>query len=80
MSKIRIELNRKGVRSLLLSDEVQSACNEYAYRAASQLGDGYEVSYRKGKNRVNAEIAAVSEKAKRENLETNSILKVVGGL
>lgn len=80
MSKVRIVLDREGVRELLLSNEAQALCKEYAYRAAAQLGDGYEVSYRKGTNRVNAEVAAVSDEAKRENLETNSILKAVGGL
>ena len=64
----KIELNRKGVRELLQSAEMMDVCKEYAYKAKAKLGDGYEVSYQKGKNRVNASIAAVNRKAKRENL------------
>ena len=69
----KIELNRKGVRELLQSAEMMDVCKEYAYKAKAKLGDGYEVSYQKGKNRVNASIAAVSRKAKRENLLKNTV-------
>lgn len=79
-NNVKVKLDRAGVRKLLKSDEMQAICNEFAYRATSKLGDGYSVTYRKGKNRVNAEIAAVSAEAKRENMETNSILKAVGSL
>ena len=76
----KIELNRQGVRELLQSAEMMDVCKEYAYRAKAKLGDGYEVSYQKGKNRVNASIAAVSRKAKRENLVKNTVLKAVKGV
>ena len=76
----KIELNRKGVRELLQSAEMMDVCKEYAYKAKAKLGGGYEVSYQKGKNRVNASIAAVSRKAKRENLVKNTVLKAVKGV
>lgn len=77
MSKVRIELNRSGVRELLRSAEMMSICEEHANKALNTLGAGYEVTTRTGKNRVNAEIAAVSHEAKKENSETNSILKAL---
>ena len=76
----KIELNRKGVRELLQSAEMMDVCKEHAYKAKAKLGDGYEVSYQKGKNRVNASIAAVNRKAKRENLLKNTVLKAVKGV
>ena len=80
MSDIKIKLIKSGVRKLLRSDDMQSAVNSLAFRAPSRLGDGYEVTYRKGKNRVNAEVAAVSYEAKKDNLDNNSILKAVSSL
>lgn len=75
----KIILNRTGVKELLQSDDMMQVCKEHAYKAQSQLGDGYEVTYRKGKNRVNAEVAAVSDKARSENMKKNTILKAVMG-
>lgn len=79
MAKVKFELNREGVRQLLTSPEMMSVCSEYANRALNGLGDGYEVSTFTGKNRVNAEVAAVSYKARKENSENNTILKAIGG-
>ena len=79
MSKIRFELNRAGVRELLRSKEAMEMVQHIAYSAKSRLGEGYEVTYRTGKNRVNASVAAVSEEALRENLHSNTILKAMGG-
>lgn len=79
-SKVKIVLNRANVRKQLLqSSEMQQIVNNYAYSAQSKLGDGYEVSYRKGKNRVNAQIKAVNMKSIEENSRENTILKALGG-
>lgn len=77
MSKLKVTLNKDGVRQLLRSDEMMDVCQSYASAAVSYLGDGYETSTNVGKNRVNAEVAAVSFKARRENLKNNTILKAV---
>ena len=77
MSKVKIKLNREGVRQMLQSQEMLAICKEHAYAAQSKLGEGYEVTYRQGKNRVNAEIAAVSGKAVRENQKRNTKLKAL---
>ena len=76
---VKFELNREGVRALLQSPEMMAACASYANAAAASLGDGYAVTTMTGKNRVNAEVAAVTYKAKKENLENNTILKAIGG-
>lgn len=78
MSKnLRVELNRAGVRELLRSEEMMAECKKYADAALGRLGDGYEVTTRVGRNRVNAEVAAVTFDARRENSENNSILRAL---
>lgn len=79
MANVKFELNREGVRELLQSPEVLAVCEEYASNAVAQLGEGYEASTYVGKNRVNASVIATTFKARKENSETNSILKAVGG-
>ncbi len=78
-SKTSLKLNRTGVRALLRSDEAELFCRNIAQKAADRLDEGYEVTTYKGKNRVNASVKAVSYKAKKENLENNTILKAVCG-
>ncbi len=77
MSKVKIVLNRQGVAALLKSPEMMNICQEHANATVASLGEGYEVTTHVGKNRVNAEVAAVTYKAKRDNLENNSILKAL---
>lgn len=79
MAKVRFELNREGVRDLLRSKEMMDVCQEYANNALGKLGDGYEVTTHTGTNRVNAEVAAVTYAAKKENLCDNTIIKAVFG-
>lgn len=75
--RVKVKLNRPGVRSLLKSAEIMQVCKDHAYATQSALGDGYEVTYRAGKNRANAEVAAVSKKARKENRKHNTILKAL---
>lgn len=79
MGNIEIELDREGVRELLRSEEMKEICKEYADKALSQLGDGYEVTTYTGTNRVNASVHATTYKARKDNMENNTILKAVTG-
>ena len=63
----RFELNSQGVRELLQSPEMMGICKEYASKAQSKLGDGYEVTTHTGKTRVNAQIKAETYKARKDN-------------
>jgi hypothetical protein len=76
--KNRFVLNRSGVKQMLKSSEIMGVCEQYASDIVGRLGAGYEVSTHTGRNRVNASVAAVTYKAKREVMENNSILKAVG--
>lgn len=77
MGNVKIKLNKAGVRELLKSDEMMQICKDHAYSAQSKLGDGYKVTYHKGKRRVNASICADSTEARRDNIENNTILKAL---
>lgn len=77
MAKVEIKLNSEGVRSLLRSNEMKSICEEHANNALKSLGAGYSVNSFTGKNRVNAEISADSFEARKENAESNTILKAL---
>ena len=75
----KFELNRAGVRELMQSSEMMNICRSYADNAQSKLGEGYEVTTHTGKTRVNAQIAASTYKARKENNKNNTILKAVFG-
>ena len=77
MGKVKITLNKSGVRKLLRSQEMMNICTKLAYEAKNRLGDGYKVTYQTGKNRVNASIIAVTPKARKEKMEDQSILKAL---
>ena len=78
-NQVKFQLNPEGVRQLLTSPEMMAICKEYADNAASSLGSGYEVSTHTGPKRVNAEVAAVTFKARKDNSENNTILKAIRG-
>lgn len=79
MSKGNFKLNRSGVRALLRSQEAMNVVTSYAYAISSRCGEGYEVTYRTGKTRVNASVKAMTDKARQDNYENNTLLKARGG-
>ena len=76
---VKFELNKEGVKSLMQSPEMLSICKQYANNAQARLGEGYEVTTHTGKTRVNAQVAAVTYEAKKDNADHNTILKAVRG-
>ena len=77
MAKVKVKLNREGVRELLRSPEMMAICEEHANRTATQLGDGYEVTTYTGKTRVNASIRANTAKTITDQKKNNTILKAL---
>ena len=76
MNDFHFELNRSGVRKLLKSKEMQNGLSSVAFAAQSRL-DGYTASYYTADTRAVAEISADSLSARKENADTNSILKAL---
>lgn len=79
MAKVSVTLNRSGVRELLKSDEMKAICEEHANKALGKLGAGYGSSTNTAETRVYATVYAESVKAKRENMNSNTILKALRG-
>jgi len=50
-----------------------------ASQITARCGDGYESDVMVGKNRANAMVRAATSKAKRDNMDINTILKAVRG-
>lgn len=84
MSKsFHFELNRAGVRELLLSGEMEGVISEHAERirsaAEGMTGLEYASSTKKGANRVTGTVEADSAHAYYENLKNNTLIKALGG-
>lgn len=77
MTKNGFELNRQGVADLMKSAEMQKILTRHAKDIRTRAGDGYEQDIFVGKNRANAMVSAVTTKAKKDNLENNTLLKAV---
>lgn len=79
MAKIRVKLNRKGVRNLLQSREIMEACVKVAKEKAAQAGEGYEADDGYvGETRASAMVYPSSAAARRDNYRNNTLLKVFG--
>ena len=75
MSKLRVELNRAGVRALMRSPEMQAVLKSRADTVKDRCGDGYE-SY-VAQTRAVAVVETVSKKAYDDNSANNTLLKAV---
>lgn len=77
MSKLKFELNRKGVAELMKSSNMQGVLKKYADGIKNRAGSGYEQDLYVGKNRANARVWADTQQAKKDNSENNTLLKSV---
>lgn len=82
MSSIKFKLDKKGVKELLKSQEmeniIEKAAEEKARQADAMGGvTGYEAATHKGKNRVYANVFPNSKDAFFDNLENNTLEKVI---
>ena len=79
MIKVEVEIDSKGARDLMRSEEVMQLCESYANDAMGKLGNGYLLTSHIGKNRLNVSIKAMTREARRDQYENNTILKAIGG-
>ena len=77
MSKMKFELNRKGVAALMKSGAMQKTLTSYATGIKNRSGAGYKQDVHVGKNRANARVWADTSQAKKDNLDNNTLLKSV---
>lgn len=74
---LSFKLNQKGVRELLQSQAMQSILEDFADKKAQAAGDGYASEVHVGKNRSYANIYPESKEAYFDNLENNTLEKVI---
>ena len=77
MGNVTIKLSHSGVRKLLKSAEMQNGLSSIAFATQNRLGEGYEATYYTAETRAVAEVSAESYAARKENADTNSILKAL---
>lgn len=70
---VKVVLNREGVRQLLLSDEMMSACRDAASTIQGNYGKDTQLDEYRGRNRVNVSVIADYEQASK----SNELLKAV---
>ena len=58
---------------------MKKICEKHEKNALSRLGDGYDMSTHVWKDRVNAQVEAVTYEANRDNAKNNTILKAIRG-
>ena len=71
--KVKVVLNREGVRQLLLSDEMMSACRSAAESVQGNYGKDTYLDEFRGRNRVNVSVVADYGEAS----NNNDLLKAV---
>ena len=74
---IRVVLNKRGVRSLLQSEEVGGYIGQLASGIASRAGAGYSYDKYVGRNRCNSSVFPVTDEAWEDTLKNNTLLKAV---
>lgn len=77
MTKVKFELNRKGVADLMKSASMQQVLKGYATGIKNRAGHGFEQDIHVGKNRANAMVWAATPHAHADNYEHNTLLKSV---
>lgn len=77
MAKTKVVLNSAGFRELLTSPEIYSSVDEAASSMAQRAGDGYSSDILVGKGRVVAHVFPETRAAQKDNINNNTLLKVM---
>lgn len=78
MSKLlEFKLNKQGVRELLRGQSMQDVLRGYADQKVQEAGDGYAAEVHVGKNRAYANIYPETKEAYFDNLDNNTLEKVI---
>lgn len=79
MAKVKIKLNYKGVGALLKGPEARQMVAGEAGKIASAAGSGYGTDVRVVGDRVRGEAFTATKEAMEDNMESNTLLKAMGG-
>ena len=75
MKKVKVVLNKGGVRALLKSPEATQICMEHARATQAAAGPDYEVTEHRYPERNGASVHPANAKGARDNLENNTLLR-----
>lgn len=78
-NNVKFELDRAGVAELLNSAEMRNVLRDAADAKLSALGAGYDALEGDTGQRAKVTIAAITAETKKDNLENNTLIKVVLG-
>lgn len=78
MGNVKFELNLKGLNELMKSSEMQSALDAAGDAVIDAAGEGYKKTSKTGRYMGFCNVMPDTEKARRDNLEHNTLLKAVG--
>ena len=73
----KIKLDSKGIQEVLKSQGVQSLIESEAKARAQRAGGGYMAALHMGKRRTYANVYPSNAEAAKDNLENNTLLKVL---
>lgn len=79
MDDFRFELDKNGVRELLLSKEMAAVINQKASEILGRLPSGYGTTSGATEQRVKAHVGTRTSTAASENKKNNTLLKALGG-
>ena len=79
MAKVKFKINSAGLVELMKSSQMQAVLAEYGSRIASSAGSGYSYNRVKSGDRAKVFVYTKTKKARKDNLENNTLLKAVGG-
>lgn len=75
MSKVKIVLNKSGIRELLRSQEAGDMCMEYAQQVQSRAGQHYTVEARRYPERTGAAVYPSDPEGFYDNLKNNTLVR-----
>ena len=75
----KIKFHDDGFVDVLKSEGVRNLITELTTQRFGMCGEGYEMAVDEIRTRVAGEIRAVTRKAKKDNIENNTLAKLVGG-
>lgn len=77
MSKVKLELNERGIIKLLKSHEMKVGLGDIAQNIAEKAGEGYESDIKYMRTRVIASAYTATEDAMKDNDKNNTLRKAV---
>ena len=79
MANFEFEVDKDGVRQLLLSDEMAAVLAKFGDPVQHRAGAGFYKDERSTGERRVYTVTAVTKKAQQKNLKDNTLLKALGG-